>query len=205
MILDNNNEVCKILFSAKNNMVISGGNDNKINLFDLRKDKIIECFKHRAAIKAIALNNEENYLVSGGGTFDKKIKIWDLKKFNLISENFTDSQITNVEYLNNDTIAVSNGYISNNVNIFKLNFDIYKNDNKIVANSNTEAICNSEDIFSKISVFDKHSKRILYMGKSKCNQYLATCSTDGNLKIWKLSKFVKNKKFDEDSFFCGIR
>ena len=200
---DNSNEVCKIIFSHKNNFLISGGNDNKIILFDLRKDKIIECFKHKAAVKALAYNEEENYLISGGGTFDKKLKIWDLKKFNLISECFTDSQITNLEFISNNTIAVSNGYIANNINIYKLNLDKYKNDSKILQHSVIEPVCSPDDIFTKISVFEKHSKRILYMGKSKCNQYLTSCSTDGNLKIWKLHKFSRNKA--EDSFLCGIR
>jgi WD40 repeat protein len=180
-----NNEVCKIRHSSKNNLLISGGNDNRALLFDLRKNKILENFKHKAAVKGLALNEEETILFTGGGTFDKHLRLFNIKKLNLMSETPTDSQITNIEYLNN-TLAVSNGYISNNVVLFR------PTDEEI-------------PILNKIAVFEKHKKRILYMTKSKSGDFLASLSTDGALKMWKINKFFKKSKFDDDSIFCGIR
>jgi WD40 repeat protein len=197
---DNINEVCKVLYSPKNKLLISGGNDNKIIIFDIFKREIIHTFKHKAAVKGLALNFSEKFLASGGGTFDKTIKIWDLKKFTLISENLTDSQITNIEFFPNDILAVSNGYISNNINIFNLNQD-KKPDGILSLVKDTKPL----NILKKVSVFEKHVKRILYMSKSKCNNYLVSLSTDGNLKIWKVSRYINHKEINIDPQLNCIR
>jgi len=194
---DNNNEVCKIKYSSKNNILISGGNDNKLKIFDLRKDEIIKTLKHKAAIKGLSINEDENLLASGGGTFDKTIKLWNLKKHDLISENITDSQITNLEFLPNDVLIVSNGYISNNVIIFDINNgsnESFNKDNEV-----------DNFLFKKISIFEKHQKRILYMSKSRCNDYISTCSTDGNLRIWNTKKYLKYNTFTGESIYPALR
>lgn len=196
---DSINEVCKVLYSPKNKFLISGGNDNKIIIFDIFKREIIHTFKHKAAVKGLALNISENFLASGGGTFDKTIKLWDIKKFTLISENLTDSQITNIEFFPNDTLAISNGYISNNIIIYKLNND---NKHQEVLSLNKS---NPTNILKKISIFEKHVKRILYMSKSKCNNYLVSLSTDGNLKIWRVSKYINHVENNIDPQLNCIR
>jgi WD40 repeat protein len=162
-----------------------------------------------------ALNSEENFLVSGGGTFDKTLKIWDLKKLTLKSECLTDSQITNIEFLSNENIAVSHGYTYNGVVIYNLDLEAIKADS-IIDNINlnpvpvldpslTNTLLPSSVIFKQISNFEKHSKRILYMSKSRCNNYLSSMSTDGVVKLWKITKFVEGKKFAENSVFYNIR
>jgi WD40 repeat protein len=192
---ENNNEVCKVRLSKTNNFLISGGNDNKVMLFDLRKEKIISQVKHKAAIKALGINEGEGILASGGGTFDKCIKLFDLKKLSLISEHMTDSQITNIEFISQDRFAVSSGYISNNIILY----DIANGKN----NKNEEE--GEEGFFNKISLFEKHNKRILFMAKSKDNSMITSCSTDGILKVWKVGKYMKNVGLREDAFYCGIR
>ena len=79
------NEVCKVKYNPYMNMLVSGGNDNKILLYDMRgKSKYLKLFTHTAAIKALDFEKNGSILISGGGTFDKRIKVWDLKKFELI-------------------------------------------------------------------------------------------------------------------------
>lgn len=204
---ENNNEVCKIKFSSRHSLVFSGGNDNRVNIFDIRKDNLIETLKHKAAVKGLTFNDSETILATGGGTFDKTIKLWDMKKLVLLSENITDSQITNLDFLANDILVVSNGYISNNVLLYNINLDQCRNSltsiNDIV--NHTNSVYPSTSVFTKISIFDKHLKRILYMSKSRCNNYLSTCSTDGNLRIWKVNKFLKTDKFADEALYYGIR
>jgi len=54
----------------------SGGNDNIVNIYDLRKaDEILDNYSHDAAVKALSWIGF-NTLVSGGGTLDKKISYW---------------------------------------------------------------------------------------------------------------------------------
>ena len=54
----------------------SGGNDNKVIIYDLRKMKVLSNYTHQAAVKGLAWINDRQ-LVSGGGTADKKIKFWN--------------------------------------------------------------------------------------------------------------------------------
>lgn len=55
----------------------SGGNDNKVNIYDIRKSTIFDTYAHTAAVKAMAWIGDKS-LVTGGGTADKKIKYWSL-------------------------------------------------------------------------------------------------------------------------------
>jgi WD40 repeat protein len=201
---ESKNEVCKVKFSSKNRFLISGGNDNRVIIFDKAKNEIVNHFKHKAAVKGLAYNESESLLASGGGTFDKTIKIWDLKKFSQISENTTDSQITNLEFFPNDILAVSNGYISNNIVLYNLEIE-KKHDDGLLLNSLISDKAPVHNLLKKISVFEKHTKRILYMSKSSCNNYLSSLSTDGNLRLWKLSRYIQRITCPIESVFCAIR
>jgi WD40 repeat protein len=194
-----NAEVCKVKICPKTaNTLISGGNDNKGIVYDLRKNTKIMEIKHNAAIKGIAINKEGNKFVTGGGTYDKMIKLWDLKKQTLISETLTDSQITNIEFIDNDQILVSFGYIGNNMVLYKLNYDQLKEESMNSVNlSNMKLGFESEgddviDIFKPEMQFEPHHKRILFMAKAKLGEYVSTASNDGVVKIWKTNKYIKS-------------
>ena len=158
------NEVCKVKYNPTLQMIVSGGNDNKILLYDLRgKSKVLKVFSHTAAIKALDFDKNGSVLVSGGGTFDKKIKMWDLKKFELINEKTTESQISNIFTWKNNSIITANGFVSNNIEIWKY-----------------------DKTFQKISQFKCHQKRILFMTKSYCDKYLLSGSCDGIVNSFEL-------------------
>jgi WD40 repeat protein len=57
----------------------SGGNDNKVSIWDIRKGELLgkhSC--HESAVKAISwCPYKNNILVSGGGIKDKKIVVWN--------------------------------------------------------------------------------------------------------------------------------
>lgn len=198
-----NDEVCKVKYSNQNSLLFSGGNDNQVIGFDLRKGKVINTFKHKAAIKGIAINENENQMASGGGTYDKTIKLWDIKKMQMISETISESQVTNLEFINNNTLIAGYGYIGNNVIVYDLNYD------KLVINEiSPEKLSNSKhkdnvedivDIFEPIGVFEKHLKRILYMAISFDKKWLSTSSNDGMIKIWKLEKLIQQNGIKNDS------
>ena len=72
-------EVCGLRWSFVDNMIASGGNDNKFFIWETRMNKKIHCFNdHTAAVRAIAWSpHDKNIVMSGGGTNDKSIKIWN--------------------------------------------------------------------------------------------------------------------------------
>jgi cell division cycle 20-like protein 1 (cofactor of APC complex) len=164
------NEVCKVKYNPNMNMIVSGGNDNKIILYDIRgKTKCLKMFSHTAAIKALDFINDKPILISGGGTFDKRIKLWDLKKFELISEKLTDCQISNI-YSWKNNIITANGFVANNI-------EMWKNDKG----------------FHKLFQFKPHQKRILFLTKSVCEKYLLSGSCDGMINLWKIPEEQEKK------------
>lgn len=55
--------------------ISTGGNDNKVNICDMRKFDIVANYYHGAAVKAMTWISDK-VLVTGGGTADKKLKFW---------------------------------------------------------------------------------------------------------------------------------
>ena len=194
------NEVCKIIYSKNNNYVLSGGNDNNAMIFDFKAYKVLKSISHKGAIKGLAINQSENFLVTGGGNKDKMIKLWDLKKVKQISETKANSQITALEFINNNTIFTSFGYNENMSAVYSLDYDELDKENcselqlcNISLSSSVQSELNDmKDIFYKEDEFERHYKRILYTSMDKNNQYVANAS-EGELKIFKIDKYSKSK------------
>ena len=205
------NEICKTIYSRTNNFVISGGNDNNGIIFDFRNYKVIKSITHKGAIKGLSINLDENYLISGGGNKDKMIKLWDLKKLKQVSETKANSQITAIEFINNNTVFTSFGYNENMSAVYSLDYDELDKENctdmqlcNISLSSSVQSEINDiKDIFTNEDEFERHYKRILYTSVDKSSQYVANAS-EGELKIFKIGKYSKSK-FDlemNDSFIC---
>ena len=57
----------------------SGGNDNKTMVFSTKLEKPIMTNKNKAAIRAIEWSKTKwNVLMTGGGTADRRIRVWDI-------------------------------------------------------------------------------------------------------------------------------
>jgi cell division cycle 20-like protein 1 (cofactor of APC complex) len=78
------------------NQLASGGNDNKLFVWDATATRPTWRFaEHRAAVKAIAWSpHQRGLLASGGGTDDQTIRFWNSLTGGLISEWDTGSQVS---------------------------------------------------------------------------------------------------------------
>jgi cell division cycle 20-like protein 1 (cofactor of APC complex) len=84
-----------------NFLVGSGGNDNNVFIYDIRKlDKKLDSYSHSAAVKAITWLPNDHTLATGGGTADKKIKFWKEAE-GVYKEIDTGSQICSLTTSNN--------------------------------------------------------------------------------------------------------
>ena len=74
-------------------MLASGGNDNKVTLWDLNRLDMPHFIKaHQSAVKALAWNKmKPDILLTGGGNKDRSIKVWDIKKGELVKSIDTNS------------------------------------------------------------------------------------------------------------------
>jgi len=66
-------------------LIASGGNDNLVVIYDVRKsEKYLDSYEHYAAVKSLAWIEEDKILISGGGTSDKMIKFWNYKGMEVV-------------------------------------------------------------------------------------------------------------------------
>jgi cell division cycle 20-like protein 1 (cofactor of APC complex) len=75
----------------KDRYISTGGNDNRVNICDIRKFEIVANYYHNAAVKAMVWLSEK-VLATGGGTADRKIKLWSEEK-GVYKEIDTGSQV----------------------------------------------------------------------------------------------------------------
>lgn len=180
-------EVCGISINSENKYIATGGNDNKVFVMDMRKLNIplIKIEDHKAAVKALSWSPIcTSKFVSGGGTADKSIKVWDIhknerhnnisnnfssfskSKNNLISENILlksinyESQICNLKWLNNNKILGSFGYSNNDIKLFK-DFMVEKK-------------------------FSGHKNRVIHFAVDDSQKFFVSGSGDSNIKIWEI-------------------
>lgn len=72
--------------NPSNDIIATGGNDNKLVLFSLKKmSKMISWDQHEAAVKAIGFNPNEPTITSGAGTADRKLRIFSLHSLKMIN------------------------------------------------------------------------------------------------------------------------
>lgn len=90
-------EVCGLKWSCEGSLLASGGNENRVYIWEPNKmssSKFLYRFnEHRAAVKALAwCPYQFNVLASGGGTKDGCIKLWNVQNGTCISSVETKAQ-----------------------------------------------------------------------------------------------------------------
>lgn len=72
-------EVCGLKWSPDNQYLASGGNDNRLYVWNLHSTSPVQTYtEHLAAVKAIAWSpHHHGLLASGGGTADRCIRFWN--------------------------------------------------------------------------------------------------------------------------------
>lgn len=176
-------EVCGLKVSHNKNLLASGGNDNKIQIFDRRNLKnLAKIDGHQAAVKVISwspINN--NLLCSGGGTADKKLKIWNISKISgtkskkeysdsdlLVKSLYCGSQICCVYWTENNEILTTHGYAHNDARLFNYpNLKITK-------------------------IYKFHRNRVVHFAISSDEKYFLTGSSDNNLCFWEFDNDYEN-------------
>ncbi|KAL2919804.1 substrate-specific activator of APC-dependent proteolysis [Polyrhizophydium stewartii] len=162
-------EVCGLRWSPDDDVLASGGNDNKLFIWDARSKKELSCFEHhKAAIKAIAWSpHERGLLSSGGGTQDKCIRHWNTLTSELKSYVDTNSQVCNLAWSKYSKELVStHGFSQNKIIVWKY------------------------PSMQQIATLTGHSLRVLYLAMSPDGESIVTGAGDETLRFWT----VFNKK-----------
>lgn len=158
-------EVCGLRWNTEDGQLASGGNDNKLLVWDkLNETPLYRFSDHTAAVKAITWSPHQHHLLaSGGGTADRTIKFWNTSTGSLIKEVDTGSQVCNLAWSkNSDEIISTHGYSQNQIVIWK-----YPRMEQIVS-------------------LTGHTFRVLYLAMSPDGQTVVTGAGDETLRFWKI-------------------
>ena len=164
-------EVCGLRWSPHDDkMLASGGNDNKMMLWNVGHGRPTEPLakfsQHKAAVKAINWSPlKRGLLVTGGGTADQHIRFWNTLTLKPLSAINTGSQVCNLVFSKtNDELVSTHGYSLNQVVVWKY------------------------PTMQKIATLIGHTYRVLYLAMSPDGSSIVTGAGDGDqtLRFWNI-------------------
>ena len=169
-------EICGLKWSFDYQQLASGGNDNKIMLWNLHSNQPIYKFsQHTAAVKALAWSpHKYSLLVSGGGSADKTIRYWNTSTNEELMCIDTGSQVCNLLFSKNTSELVStHGFSLNQINVWK--------------------------DYNKIGTLSGHTLRVLYLAISPDGRNIVTGAGDETLRFWDLFPYnqFQNKESNQ--------
>lgn len=163
-------EVCGLKWNTETNQLASGGNDNKLLVWDSLNTTPLHRFtEHTAAVKAIAWSpHQQGLLASGGGTADMKIRYWNTTNGSLLSEVDTGSQVCNLMWSRtaNEVVSThgySGGKVQNQIQVWR-----YPG-------------------MQQIATLTGHTMRVLYLAMSPDGETIVTGAGDETLRFWDLN------------------
>ncbi len=165
-------EVCGLKWSFDGMQLASGGNDNKVCLWDIRGTTPVAKFSdHQAAVKAIAWSpHQHGLLASGGGTADRTIKFWNTLTCECVKSLDTGSQVCNLMFSKNVNELVStHGYSLNQIIVWKY------------------------PQMTKVATLTGHTYRVLYLSMSPDGESIVTGAGDETLRFWNVFPPLKTK------------
>ncbi|XP_078442432.1 B-type cell cycle switch protein ccs52A-like isoform X2 [Wolffia australiana] len=168
-------EVCGLKWSYDNRELASGGNDNRLFVWNHHSTQPVQKYcEHTAAVKAIAWSPHlHGLLASGGGTADRCIRFWNTTTNAHLSCVDTGSQVCNLVWSKNVNELVStHGYSQNQIIVWRY------------------------PSMSKIATLIGHTLRVLYLAISPDGQTIVTGAGDETLRFWNVfpsPKFQSNE------------
>jgi cell division cycle 20-like protein 1 (cofactor of APC complex) len=165
-------EVCGLKWSYDEQQLASGGNDNKLYVWNMRSTSpVLKFNEHQAAVKAIAWSpHQHGLLASGGGTADRCIRFWNTVNSTAQSCIDTGSQVCNLIWSKNvNEIVSTHGYSLNQIILWKY------------------------PSMTKVTTLTGHTYRVLYLAISPDGQTIVTGAGDETLRFWNVFPGTKTR------------
>ncbi|XP_038679200.1 protein FIZZY-RELATED 2-like [Tripterygium wilfordii] len=170
-------EVCGLKWSYDNRELASGGNDNRLFVWNQHSTQpLLKYCEHTAAVKAIAWSPHlHGLLASGGGTADRCIHFWNTTTNTHLSCMDTGSQVCNLVWSKNVNELVStHGYSQNQIIVWRY------------------------PSMSKLATLTGHTYRVLYLAISPDGQTIVTGAGDETLRFWNVFPSPKSPNTDSE-------
>jgi len=160
-------EVCGLTWSPDGSTLASGGNDNKLMLWDASASGATASPRftltdHQAAVKALAWSpHERNLLATGGGTADRCIKLWNSQTGAILNSVDTGSQVCALQWNPFEKeLLSSHGFARNQLCLWKY------------------------PTMAKVKELDGHTARVLHMACSPDGSTIVSAAADETLRFW---------------------
>ncbi|XP_078620793.1 fizzy-related protein homolog isoform X2 [Branchiostoma floridae x Branchiostoma japonicum] len=163
-------EVCALKYSPDHQHLASGGNDNKLFVWNLTSVNPVQQYtEHLAAVRAIAWSpHQRGLLASGGGTADRCIRFWNTLTCEPLKCVDTRSQVCNLAWSKHANELVStHGFSQNQILVWKY------------------------PSLVQVAKLTGHSHRVLYLAMSPDGKAIVTGAGDETLRFWNV--FSKTK------------
>ncbi|XP_042506485.1 cell division cycle 20.1, cofactor of APC complex-like [Macadamia integrifolia] len=164
-------EVCGLKWSTSGKQLASGGNDNRIHIWDRAmassnsSTQWLHRFEdHTATVKALAwCPFQRNLLASGGGAEDHCIKFWNTRTGACLNSVDTSSPVCSLLWSKNEReLLSSHGLTDNQLTLWKYPSMV------------------------KMAELTGHNSRVLFMAQSPDGSTVASAAADERLKFWKV-------------------
>lgn len=199
-------EVCGLKWSPDNQYLASGGNDNRLYVWNQHALNPVQSYsEHMAAVKAIAWSpHHHGLLASGGGTADRCIRFWNTltgqpmqcvdtgelfynSQYFLsiyLFQIFLGSQVCNLAWSKHSSELVStHGYSQNQILVWKY------------------------PSLTQVAKLTGHSYRVLYLALSPDGEAIVTGAGDETLRFWNVFSKARSQKENKSvlNLFTNIR
>ncbi|KAL2962211.1 hypothetical protein AAZX31_17G128900 [Glycine max] len=200
-------EVCGLKWSYDNRELASGGNDNRLFVWNQHSTQpVLKYCEHTAAVKAIAWSPHlHGLLASGGGTADRCIRFWNTTTNSHLSCMDTGSQVCNLVWSKNVNELVStHGYSQNQIIVWR-----YPTMSKV-----HYIYCDKLYLFNfylfltcftiifgplmQLATLTGHTYRVLYLAISPDGQTIVTGAGDETLRFWNVFPSPKSQNTDSE-------
>ncbi|CAF1258076.1 unnamed protein product [Adineta ricciae] len=169
-------EVCGLKWSPDRQLLASGGNDNRLLVWNQSCSNPIQVYTdHTAAVKAIAWSpHQQGLLASGGGTADRHIRFWNTLTAQNLQSIDTGSQVCNLAWSKHSNELVStHGYSQHQIVVWKY------------------------PSMLQLARLTGHTFRVLYLAVSPDGESIVTGAGDETLRFWNVfTKCRANKESD---------
>lgn len=179
-------EVCGLKWSPDHQHLASGGNDNKLFVWNMTSLTPLQTYtEHSAAVKAIAWSpHQHGLLASGGGTADRCIRFWNTLTGQPLQCVDTGSQVCNLAWSKHSNELVStHGYSQHQILVWKY------------------------PSLVQIAKLTGHSYRVLYLAMSPDGEAIVTGAGDETLRFWNVFSKTRSTKESKSvlNLFTRIR
>jgi cell division cycle 20-like protein 1 (cofactor of APC complex) len=166
-LLSHKQEVCGLKWSFDDKQLASGGNDNKLFVWDMQMMgdgnlPVCRFSDHTAAVKAVTWSpHQHGLLASGGGTADRHIRFWNTQNGTALNRVDAGSQVCNLIWSKSvNEIVSTHGYSLNQIIVWKY------------------------PTMQKLATLTGHTYRVLYLAMSPDGQTIVTGAGDETLRFW---------------------